>query len=264
MQDAAASDDVAWFVMQAFTRNFRLFHEGKLSEADTKSQAANLLIDEEPTMIDEFMQLFESCCHTRAWAGLPRLSHRTGSTSTSTEDVNLADAEGGVARSPLAHSHSGIATISIAPAHEVGTVAGSKKRSKGSRSSKRKKSPEGKLEWQALAKRLVPEGRASYAIWFTIANIGLILAAFAYMAGDYAIWVKEHRAEFSTDSSIPSRSDEDAEVCTYIFPLTYPMSWNFPVYVATTKDRSLAGELAGHQHGWAVALNCWGRHLDNR
>ena len=122
MQDAAASDDVAFFVMQSFTGNFRALQEGTLSESDTKTRVANLLIDEEPTMIDEFMQLFESCCRTRAWSGLPPSPPGTGSTST--EDVHLSELEGGIARTPLYHSHSGIGTISSAPAHEVGTVAG--------------------------------------------------------------------------------------------------------------------------------------------
>lgn len=211
VQDAAASDDVAFYIMQAFTRNFRAFHEGRMSEADTKSQVTNLLIDEEPTMIDEFMQLFESCCHTRSWAGLAPLYHQS-----SVAEAHLADLEGGMAPPPLAPSHSGITNISSAPKHEVGTVAGAQRKSKSRRNSK-KKGPEGKLEWQAIAKRLVPEGRASYAIWFTVANIGLILAIFAYMAGDYAVWVKEHRQEFSTDSSILSNSDEDAEVRSSIY-----------------------------------------------
>jgi hypothetical protein len=208
VQDAAASDEVAFLVIQEFTRSFRAFHEGRMSEADTKTQVTNLLHDEEPTMIDEFMQLFESCCHTRSWAGLPPRQP-----SSSTDDADLAAMENGIATSsPLGPSLSGIVNISSAPEHEVGTVAGSKSRSKSRKSSK-KKGPQGKLEWQALAKRLVPEGRASYAIWFTVTNIGIILAVFAYMAGGYATWVKEHRLEFSTDSSIPSRTDQDAEVC---------------------------------------------------
>jgi hypothetical protein len=207
VQDAAASDDVAFFVTQSFIRCFRAFHEGKISEPDAKTQVTNLLIDEEPSMIDEFMQLFESCCHTRAWAGLPPLYH----SSSSGEDIQFGSLGGGVQPPPLGPSMSGIADISTAAGREVGTVGGGRtKRSKSGKKSK-KKGPEGKLEWQALAKKLVPEGRASYAIWFTVCNIGIILAVFAYMAGDFAMWVKEHRFEFSVDGSIPSRSDEDAE-----------------------------------------------------
>lgn len=80
--------------------------------------------------------------------------------------------------------------------------AGTRK-SSSSRPRGEKKGPEGKLEWQAIAKKLVPEGRASYALWFTTCNIALIIGVFAYMAGDYAQWVRENpteldNAEFTT------------------------------------------------------------------
>ena len=80
--------------------------------------------------------------------------------------------------------------------------AGTRK-SSASRPRGEKKGPEGKLEWQAIAKKLVPEGRASYALWFTTCNIALIIGVFAYMAGDYAQWVRENpteldNAEFTT------------------------------------------------------------------
>jgi hypothetical protein len=195
--------------MQSFTRFFRDFHEGTVSEQDTRTRAANLLLDEEPSMIDEFMQLFESCCHTRAWAALPPLCN----SNSSGEDVQIVSLTEGLQHAPLSPSLSGISHIGkAAESRDVGTVRGSRtKRSKSLKHS-RKKRPEGKLEWQALAKKLVPEGRASYAIWFTLCNTGIILAVFAYMAGDYAAWVREHRLDFSTDASIPSRSDADAEV----------------------------------------------------
>lgn len=195
-----------------------------MSEADAKHSVVNLLVDEEPTMIDEFMQLFESCCHTRAWAGLPPMNQSTSTSiqnsmhSSSGEDhlaqLSNLEAGGNVQPPALQQSLSGIANISSAAGQEVGTVGGTAKKSrkKSRKSGSKTKGPSGKLEWQALAKRLVPEGRASYAIWFTVANIGIILAVFAYMAGDYATWVREHRFEFSTDATIPARSDQDAEV----------------------------------------------------
>lgn len=69
-----------------------------------------------------------------------------------------------------------------------------------------KKGPEGKLEWQAIAKKLVPEGRSSYALWFTTCNIALIISIFAYMAGDYAQWLRENQA-------LSSQSDDRQAVC---------------------------------------------------
>lgn len=88
------------------------------------------------------LQLFETCCHTRAWAGLEdpiNLKVRPGGGPTEI-DAYVADVEGGMATTPplgggasaprdlprfsSGVSVNGINTVANAPAAAVGTVAG--------------------------------------------------------------------------------------------------------------------------------------------
>lgn len=55
MQDAAVSAEVAYAVRSAFVDHFRQYLDGRQSKQATKQAVANLLIDEEPNMIDDFM-----------------------------------------------------------------------------------------------------------------------------------------------------------------------------------------------------------------
>ena len=58
------SADVAYAVSRAFSDHFRAYLDGRQTKQETKQAVANLLIDEEPSMIDDFMQvcLYLSSC----------------------------------------------------------------------------------------------------------------------------------------------------------------------------------------------------------
>lgn len=168
-------------------------------------------------MVDEYLELFDKCCNTFAWAGKVSPAPEDMAMFAPAPDGNpalVAQPSSMGSPSPLQPSHSGIADISTAAqAHDVGTVSGSASARRGNQESEAsQRRQHGKREWLAMAKRLVPEGRGSYALWFTSCNIAIIIAVFAYMAGDYAMWVKENRSSFLADSSIPANRDTDAEV----------------------------------------------------
>lgn len=216
LQITAENDEVARGLIDRFTGFFRDMHAGRRSGPLTKMIVANVLIDEEPTMVDEYLELFDKCCNTFAWAGKVSPPPEEWAMITPSPGGNEAgDAQpNGPGASPLQPSASGIADISTAAeAQEVGTVSGSSSARRGNRTAAPSQRPtRGKREWLAMAKRLVPEGRGSYALWFTCCNIAIIISVFAYMAGDYAMWVKENRGSFLADDSIPANTDADAEV----------------------------------------------------
>jgi hypothetical protein len=58
MQDAAESSEVAYTVRRAFVGHFQLYLDGRQTKHATKQAVANLVIDEEPTMMDDFMQVY--------------------------------------------------------------------------------------------------------------------------------------------------------------------------------------------------------------
>lgn len=193
--------------------------EGRRPAPLTKLIVANVLIDEEPTMVEEYMELYDKCSHTFAWAGKISPAPEDLAMLTPTQAGNEAELDahpsGTDMPSPLQPSISGLADISAAEAHDVGTVSGSASARRANRASStrnRRQPTHGKREWLAMAKRLVPEGRGSYALWFTVGNIAVIISVFAYMAGDYAMWVKKNRSSFVGDDSIPANDDMDAEV----------------------------------------------------
>lgn len=173
-------------------------------------------------MVEEYMELFDVCCNTYAWAGRisPIAEDMDMLSPTQADNGAQLDAHpsGTHMPSPLLQSVSGIEDISTAAeAQDVGAVSGSASARRAGRSDAtgrpRRQPTHGKREWIAMAKRLVPEGRGSYALWFTVGNIAVIVSVFAYMAGDYAMWVKKNRSAFLADESIPANTDTDAEVC---------------------------------------------------
>lgn len=223
LQITAENDEVANGLLERFTGFFRDMHEGRRAAPLTKLIVANVLIDEEPTMVDEYLELFDKCCNTFAWAG--KLSPPPEDLAMITPSAGTGlDAQPSAAGLPsqLQPSASGIEDISTAAeAQEVGTVSGSTSARRGNRTGSSRPT-HGKREWLAMAKRLVPEGRGSYALWFTSCNIAIIISVFAYMAGDYAMWVKENRGSFLADESIPANTDTYAEVRPP--PLPYSLS----------------------------------------
>ena len=70
MQDTVETAQIRYIVKRALTDHFRAYLDGRQTKQETKQAVANLLIDEEPTMIDDFMQVhtvlhacpLKTCC----------------------------------------------------------------------------------------------------------------------------------------------------------------------------------------------------------
>jgi hypothetical protein len=63
LQDAAVSAEVASTVRRLFNDQFRLYLDGRQSRQATKQAVANMLIDEEPSLLDDFMEVCISPSH---------------------------------------------------------------------------------------------------------------------------------------------------------------------------------------------------------
>lgn len=214
MQDST-SDEEASDVAEALSEQLRQFQEGRISEEATKAAVAHILVDVEPKMVEEFISVHLSSFY-RAWSALPQESLPW--LQQPEIDARIPDLEGGlelppeIQRKDSSQSSSPVARQKgvFSKASRVGSNSKPKEAKKASRANG--KGPRGSIEWQAIAKRLIPEGSASYATWFTITNVVLILGVFAYMAGDYAVWVKENQESIATSSAAPAPADPDVLV----------------------------------------------------
>jgi hypothetical protein len=223
VQDAVGSDAEAREVLTDFTVLFASMREGRHTLNETRNLAVNLLNDVAPAAIEEFLTLFDACVMADAWAGL--VNSETG------EELNMCSDQFFFAASePLAgEEQPGRGAegdleegrgASPSRAHMSETVRPSGRTNGGGRRAAALAAdagatactlagvghkPEGKTkDWLHVAKALVPYGRGACAIWFTIINISVIIGVFAYMAGDYAMWVRTHH-DFFLDSSESGR-----------------------------------------------------------
>ena len=193
---------------EALSQQLRAFQDGRLSEDDTRAAVSNILVDVEPKMVEEFISVHMSSFY-RAWTALPQESLPW--LQQPEIDERISDLEGGLELPPEIQRRASSQSSASTHVTKQKTIFPRTNRSTAARGSSEASNTasRGTVEWQAIARSLIPEGSASYATWFTIANVALIVGVFAYMAGDYAMWMKEHPEEMagSTSSAAPAPAD---------------------------------------------------------
>lgn len=178
-QDSVGSDEEADALVTSFTSFFAEMRAGKRSSHTTRALVANFLTDESPTMLEKFVELWDTCRTTNAWAGL--------SLPVMDEDGLLAAPESMLrSASSVRRGDTMVVLAEATPSARQGSV----------RPRPRDERAERARDWQLWGRKLVPEGRGSYAIWFTIANLAVIIGIFAYMVGDYGMWIRQNEALF--------------------------------------------------------------------
>jgi hypothetical protein len=207
VQDAVGNDDDAQQTIMDFTSLFTSLREGQYTVHVVRNLAVELLNDAAPTMIEEFLSLFPSCIKSDTWAGFGVLNDEQSYERGDHRLLAASEALAEEGRTPA------VAT-GTAPAASVGHCRNNSRRGATTNLLQRQGSlREGKAkDWLTLSKTLVPYGRGSYAIWFTIINTSVIVGLFAYMAGDYALWVHTHREKFIQSGSAET---EEASVAEY-------------------------------------------------
>jgi hypothetical protein len=196
-------------VSEALTAQLRAFQEGRISQKHTKTALQKILVDVEPKLVEEFVSLHLNTCYS-PWSALPQESLswlRQPEIEAHTQDL-----EQGLAWPPQELQRKGSSDSSSSEGRRF-SLFSCKSGSKAAKNRSRaiQKGIRSPIEWQAIARRLVPEGSASYATWFTLGNTALILAVFAYMAGDYIMWLKETRADIAPSDA--ELGDPDVTVC---------------------------------------------------
>ena len=192
MQDAVGSDEDAQQTLTDFTSLFTGMREGEYSPNVARNLAVDLLNDAAPTMIEEFLGLFPRLYLTDTWAGFATLDGDCGhSGGEALAAASEALAEEGRTQ-PSAVGPSGGAAAAPAAARTPGAAT-----TVGSASVRESKAK----DWRSISKTLVPYGRGSYALWFTIINVSAIIGVFAYMMGDYALWARTHPERFQQNTN---------------------------------------------------------------
>lgn len=184
MQDAVGSDAEAQDALADFTDIFAAMREGRYSPNSARSLAVNVLNDVAPAVIDDFLAVADACIFSDAWAGvLPSAESATNGAMLAASEGLDADMENGTA-GPHRDGHTDAASI----ANTLAVPPRAKAKPK---------------DWRSVSKSLVPYGRGTYAIWFTILNVCVIVGLFAYMAGDMAMWVRQNEDSFVRTSGEP-------------------------------------------------------------
>ena len=168
-------------------------------------------------MVEEFISVHMSSFY-RAWSAWPQESLPW--LQRPEIDARLSDLEGGIELPPEIQRKASYQSSLASPGARLKGAFSKMSRSRAARGQGEptKIAPRGILEWQAIARRLVPEGSASYATWFTIANVAIILGVFAYMAGDYAMWMRENPNEVDGISSSLAPAPASADLVRVASP----------------------------------------------
>jgi hypothetical protein len=217
MQDAVGSDDEAQEALSEFTALFAAYRYGHYSLAVTRNLAVNLLNDCAPTTIEEFLSLCAQCALSDVWAGVV-------SPGTAQQDLEMASGqllaasqlisgEGGLEAGAGRGVEGGRVSIAADAASRTGRSWRSRRESHaGVGGGGGPRAPKAK-DWLHIAKGLVPYGRGTYAVWFTIINMAVIVGLFAYMAGDYAMWAARHTSAFEAATGSSGAAYLQARSC---------------------------------------------------
>ena len=228
MQDIMGSEKEAAEALSEFVAIFASYRCGHCPLHRARSLAVDLLNDCAPTMIEEFLSLCNACALSDAWSGVDspremedalnlqneqllaaseRLSSLPGAEAGLPPDLQMQMQEEAGPRSmrggsPVRPSLTATPRRNRDP--EAGTLhAGARRHSHvggGDAASTAAGKPKHKVkDYLKSVKKLVPYGRGQYAMWFTICNLSLIVALFAYMCGDYAMWARAHKLTFQNN-----------------------------------------------------------------
>jgi hypothetical protein len=164
-------------------------------------------------MIEEFRSLFPACCMSDTWAGFGVIDDEQSVDNGTDRFFAASEALAEEGRAPAATSGPPLPPAASASETGVGVGISSIARMGATTALFQRQNSvrEGKAkDWLTLSKTLVPYGRGSYAIWFTIINTSVIIGLFAYMAGDYALWVRSREGKF-IQSGTADYSEQEAE-----------------------------------------------------